>query len=192
MAGSTNLRRAVSDALVDAGFVRVERMHLIRLDGAFQFVVDTGPLGKRSGIAPWVGLRHDAARRVVNELLELPPDDYVGTVGAYVGYVLGDDYCEWREMAELHDVLEAIGDARAVLSQYATLDRLADAWKIRGTQGPGYCYSLVVVAALRGEWREARSWLAEAGRLDCKFEDELCEQFRRFERNVRARYAELA
>ena len=47
-----NLRTAVSEALVENGFERAGRTHLLRHDDQFSRWVDIGPLGQRSDIVP--------------------------------------------------------------------------------------------------------------------------------------------
>jgi len=69
-----NLRRQVSEALVERGYSRDGRMHLLKLTSELSWVVDTGPLGKGADISPFVGIRHEALEQLVFRLLDLPLD----------------------------------------------------------------------------------------------------------------------
>jgi hypothetical protein len=59
-----NLRKETSRALVDRGYRRDGRIHLLSVDPEFSLWVDTGPLGPRVDIAPFVGLRHEAVENL--------------------------------------------------------------------------------------------------------------------------------
>ncbi len=87
-----NLRREVSKALVKQGFRRNGRMHLLPLDKEYSFWVDTDPLERRPDISPFVGIRHNGVEGLTAEFLGLSKDDWVGTIGANVGYVLHNGY----------------------------------------------------------------------------------------------------
>jgi hypothetical protein len=87
MTKSRNLRKEVSQELVRRGYRRVDRMHLRHVWGDWHFWVDTGPLGKRADITPFVGIRNDVLEHRVSEFLSLPPDDSAGSLGANIGYV---------------------------------------------------------------------------------------------------------
>lgn len=163
-------------------------MHLLRLDSEFSFWVDTGPLGKRVDIAPYIGIRNDKVELLGAELEGLPQDDTVGTVGANVGYVLGEDYRRWEPPSTPEEVLRTIDRGLDHLKQYLSLDRLPEAWKIRGTNTPGWRYNEIATLFLKGD-RQAVLERLEAARVEyCAYQDEVCEQFRAFEQRVKSRY----
>ncbi|HXK58265.1 MAG TPA: hypothetical protein PLP42_00085 [Acidobacteriota bacterium] len=83
-------------------------MHLQRFDEAFSFWVDTGPLGTRDDIAPFVGVRNNQIEQIVGELLGLPDDGWTGTAGANVGYILDGKYRYWSSPTRADEVLGAI------------------------------------------------------------------------------------
>lgn len=123
-----NLRREVSKALVARGFERDGRSHRLRLSDGFSFYVDTGPLGRQSDISPEIGIRHDEVERIACELEGLEYDEWVGTVGANVGYVNGDGYRTWEGIESKEEVLRELDKAMDRLRPYLRLDRLLDAW----------------------------------------------------------------
>jgi hypothetical protein len=182
-----NLRREVSNALVARGFRREGRMHLLRVDENFSLWVDTGPLGERSDIAPFVGVRHDGVEQQVSELLGLSADDWVGTVGANVGYVLGDEYKSWEPPRELEEVLRTIDSALERLRPLLSLDKLPRAWEIKGAKDPSWRYREIVILLLRGERQSALDRLDAARAEMCQQKDEICEQFQAFAQRVQAR-----
>src|ERR1700704_1982432 len=72
MATKLNLRREVTSALVADGFVRGKRVHVKRVDDEWSLLVDTGEIGKKQGIAPVIGIRHDRGERRLRERRDLP------------------------------------------------------------------------------------------------------------------------
>jgi hypothetical protein len=184
-----NLRRQVSDMLVDKGFRRNDRSHMLRLDEEFSFAVDTGPLGKRADIAPFVGVRHDSAERLLGELMELPDDPWLGTIGANVGYVLGRGYLWWEPPAEAPEVVAVIEEGLARLRPFLTLDKLTHLWELTDVRDPAWRYREIAILILRGEKHSVLGRLEEARKEFCKQRDEICEQFEGFEKNVRDRLA---
>ena len=161
-------------------------MHLLRVGTDSWFWVDTGPLGSHSDIAPSVGIRHDGVERLSAELLGVPFDEYVGTVGANVGYVRGEDYRRWETPSGAAEVLDAIDGALELLRPFLRLEALPNAWSICGTSEPGRFYRLIPIWLLLGEYSKVDAGLEEARSLFCRREGEVCEQFRAFEKRVRA------
>ena len=175
-----NLRREVSNALVGRGFRRRDRIHLLRIDASFSLGVDTGPLGKRSDIAPFVGIRHDGVETLLSELLDLAPDDWVGTVAANVGYVLGKGYQRWEPPTQAEHVLEAIEIALDRLRPLLSLEKLPEAWSIEGARGPLWRYREIIVLLTRGQVADSLMRLEAARAELCRHEDEVCDQFLSF------------
>jgi len=184
-----NLRKDVSKALVARGFHLWEgRSHLIRVDADFSLGVDTGPLGKRSDIAPYVGIRHDGVQQLRADLMGSSANERTGTVGANVGYVLGEEYRRWEPPSTHEEVLRVIDLALGRLRQYLSLDRLPEAWKIRGTNTPGWRYNEIAALLLKGDHQAVLERLEAARAEYCAYEDGVCEQFRAFEQRVNSRY----
>ncbi len=179
-----NLRKEVSNALVSRGFRRNGRMHMLRVDGDFSFWVDTGPLGQRVDIAPFVGIRHDRVEQLKAELMHLPQDDWVGTVGANVGYALGQQYKWWEAPAQCDEVMNTIELALEGLRPFLSLSKLPEAWAIQGARTPGWRYRDIVVSVLTGDSAGVLSRLESAREAFCQQEGEICEQFRLFARNL--------
>lgn len=186
MANKSNLRGDVSRALVSNGFHRDDRLHSIRVDDEFSFWVDTGPIGTRSDIAPFVGIRHRGVEDLRARLLETTSSGG-GTVGANVGYVLGAGYLSWAPPASPDDVVRAIGAARVHLEALMTLDKLAAAWDIEGSKRPGWQYSRIATHLLRGDRKAVNDELASARAELCRHADELCAQFTSFAHRVQER-----
>jgi len=162
-------------------------MHLLRVDGDWSFWVDTGPLGKRKDISPFVGVRHDGIERLWSELMEFPNDDWVGTVGANVGYVLGTGYKTWEPPSEPKEVLDSIDSAVERLRPMLSLHALPQAWSITGAKSPSWRYRDIVIQLLLGN-RQAVPNRLDAARVEmCQQEDEICAQFRAFEQRIQAR-----
>ena len=180
MATDRNLRHLVSKRLIASGFRRTGRNHLKLLQPGVWSVVDTGPLENRSDIAPWVGLRLDEVEEAYTRLLGIPNEGHIATVGSNVGYIVSGEYKHWTGEADAEDVLAEIERAQRVLSSYADIERLSEAWKIRGTEAPGYQRHLALVHHMVGNRAETQRWLREAERVDCRVEDALCDEFRRF------------
>jgi hypothetical protein len=187
MESSKRLRLAVSDALVARGYERRGRALRRRIDDEWWSILDTASMQNIPDIMPWVGLRHEGVERVVPRCLELPFDTYSATVGAMSGYIRGRDRPDrMEEPATVEEVLARIDEAQAVLERYRSLDRLPDAFSIRGTHLPLYHFTLAAIHLLLGDEAGVRKWLAEGERTDCRQAGEVCEQFRRFERNILA------
>lgn len=181
------LRSGVSGALVARGYKREGRMHHLQLQPGVSFWVDTGPLGKRSDIAPFVGLRHDRIERLISELMGLAPDAWVGTTGANVGYILGKGYMYWEPPAAVETVLEAIEAALARLRLMATLEDLPRVWDIVGRDDPWWRYREIVALLIKGEHLAIVSRLAEAQAEFCRGDDDpICEQFLGFAQRLKA------
>jgi hypothetical protein len=184
-----NLRKGVSTALVKAGYRRDDRMHHLAIAPGVSFWVDTGPLGKRDDIAPAVGLRHDEIEHLLADLMELPRDEWVGTAGANVGYVLGQQYRHWQSPSTVSEVIETIEAAKARLTALGRVEQLPDVWQIVGRDDPWWRYREIVALFLAGDRESISGRLAEASKVFCKRQDEICEQFATFSRQLTARLA---
>ena len=180
-----NLRKEVSAELVRRGFRRNGRTHLLRVSGDFSLGVDTGPIGTRTDIAPLVGIRNDLIEGLLGKCLDVPADEWVFTVAANVGYVLGDRHLAWQPPAEPQEVVEKISAALDELRKYLSLQRLTEAWKLRGTQDPSWRYRNVIVFGLRNQRGQALALLDEVRDERCQAEDPGCEEFRGFEKRFR-------
>lgn len=164
----------------------------MRVDDSFSFGVDTGPLGNRSDIAPFVGIRHDGVQQLRAELMGSPGSQWSGTVSANVGYVLGEEYRWWEPPTPPEEVLRAIHLALDRLRPFLGLDKLPGAWEIQGAKVPGWRYTEITVHLLRGDRQLVLERLEAARSEFCKREDEICEQFRGFEQRVKSRLELLA
>jgi hypothetical protein len=182
-----NLRREVSNGLVARGFRRQGRVHSLRVNEQFSLWVDTGPLNRRPDIAPFVGIRHEQVELLCAELLDLPSDEWTGTVGANVGYVLSGEYKWWQPPAQAVEVISAIEESLERLKLFLSLERLPEVWKIRGTNAPGWHYGLITSLSLAGRHADAMSQLDAAKAELCNNDDPVCEQFRGFEKRLRSR-----
>jgi hypothetical protein len=181
-----SLRKQVSKALVARGFRRDGRRHLKRLDDEFSFAVDTGLLNDKPDIAPLVGIRSDSVERRLMQYLELPADEWIATVGANVGYVLGQGYRVWMPPSTADEVLASIDQGLERLRPFLSLEKMPEVWDLTGIRDPAWRYREMVMLLLRGV-RDAIPARLEAAREDfCKFQDEVCEQFEQFARNIRA------
>lgn len=180
-----NLRRDVSNALVKRGYVRDGRMHLKRLAGDFSWVVDTGPLERGNDVAPFVGIRHDGLEELLAALLGVPLDRTIASVGDNIGFLLDGEYRSWSNGQKVEDVLSAITLAEERLLPYLRLENLAGVWNLTSrTSDPAWRYREIALLLLRGETRDVSDRL-DAARADfCRYEDEVCEQFKDFERRV--------
>jgi len=179
-----NLRREVSDALVARGFRRDDRAHLLRVDDEFSLAVDTGPLNKKPDIAPFVGIRSESVEKLLAKLMELPEDEWIGSLGGNVGYVLNQEYRWWGPPSPASDVLAAIDAALDKLRPFLSLDKLAAAWAFT-SKDPAWRYREIVILLLRG-LHDAIPEHLEAARAEfCQHQDEVCEQFEQFAGNVR-------
>lgn len=182
-----NLRREVSKELMKRGFRRDGRTHLRRVDEEFSVGVDTGPLEKRADIAPFVGIRHDGVETLLAELADIPADDWVFSVGANVGYVLGGEYLAWEPPSQVREVVEVIDSALGHLHSFLSLECLPKAWSIKGAKDPMWRYREMILLLLRGEKLAIGEKFLDARRELCKREDEICEQYRGFERRLQER-----
>jgi len=181
-----NLRGEVSKALVNRGFRRDGRTHLLRVDKEFSLGVDTGPLGKRSDIAPFVGIRNDKVECLLTTLLDVPEDEWSWTVGANVGYVLGDGYQWWEPPAPPEDALRSIDAALTRLEEFLSLSELPKLWEeIQGTRDPSWRYRQIIILFLQGKRDMGLQALEESRQEFCKNEDEICDQFRGFEQRLK-------
>lgn len=189
----TTLRKQVSDALCQQGYRRRGRGHLRRVDTDFSLCVDTGPLGPRKDIHPFVGIRSDCVERAVFELMGLEQDDWTATVGANVGYVLNGEYRWWDEGAPVQEILDAIDAALARFRPYMHLTTLAGAFKFQGAaENPGKPYTLVVIALLNRDANLVARLLADAEAILCARPDAVCDQFKDFEMRVTKRLSTMA
>lgn len=184
MSESRNLRREVSKELVQRGYRRFGRMHLLPVHEAWSFGVDTGPLGARADVTPFVGVRYDALERLLAELLSLPADETSGSIGANVGYILDGKYRSWPADAALGEVLAAVDAAFGLMRPIMQLDRLADGWKMKTTQDPLWRYREIVLLLLQQDAHQVKAKLAAAREVICAQEDELAVRFRKFEERV--------
>lgn len=183
-----DLRRDVSEALIAAGFRRVDRVHTISLPDGFALWVDTGPIGSRPDVAPFVGIRHQGVEELRAALLNTNVVPSAGTVGANVGYVLGIGYRSWEPPSETHEVLPVINAALEKLRGFATLDGLVNAWDLEGAKRPGWQYSRIAAELLNQNWPAARRDL-DIARLElCRHKDEVCDQFNSFAGRVLERF----
>lgn len=181
-----NLRRQVSDTLVERGYSRDGRMHLLRLTDELSWVVDTGPLGKEGDISPFVGIRHDALEQLVFRLLDLPLDPSVASVGANVGYIVDDAFQTWSPHSKVSDVLAVIALAQEKLMPYLSLEKLPGVWALTRLRDPGMRYRQIAILLLLQDYLSIPETLETARSEFCRFEDAMCEQFRGFERRVRS------
>lgn len=171
--------------LVSRGYVRKYRTHLFRIDEERSWVVDTGPLdSKRTDIAPFVGIRHESLESLTSQLMELPSDDSNASVGANVGYVLGIGYKTYIPPTAIAHVISAIDAAQERLGQYLEIDRFPEVWKLTGVYDPGWRYRSIVIKLMTGRPAEIAKDLEDARSEFCAYDDEVCAQFRGFERNV--------
>lgn len=162
-------------------------MHHLALSPGFSFWVDTGPLSKRSDIAPFVGLRCDALERLVSQLMELQDDQWLGTIGGNVGYVLGKGYLAWQQPpATAEEVLLAIENALERLRPNASLESLESAWDLVGRGDPGHWYRAIALQHLLGHGREREALIVAADREICVSQDAVCDEYRGFIRRLRA------
>jgi hypothetical protein len=181
------LRRAVSEALLARGFRRHGRMHHLRLQPGVSFWVDTGPVGKRTDIAPFVGIRFDDIERVVGELMELPFDAWVGTAGANVGYVLGQGFKQWEPPTAPEVVIEAIDAALQRLQSFASIQDLPSLWDLVSRDDPWWRYREMAALLIQGDRELIARRLEEAEDEFCRTEGGMCDQFHAFARQMRAR-----
>lgn len=179
-----NLRRQVSRLLVARGFRRVGRAHLQRLDDEFSFAVDTGL--SQYHISPFVGIRSESVERRLAELMELPQDKWIATVGANLGYLLGQGYRSWAPPTTAEEVLAAIEAGLERLRPFLALEKLPGVWDLTGIRDPAWRYREIVILLLSGLRDAIPERLAAAREEFCKRQDEVCEQFEQFAKNVGA------
>ena len=184
---TTNLRSEVSDKLVERGFRRVDRMHLLRVDKDWSFWVDTGPIGKSADISPFVGIRHDGLEVMRSELMGLPHDESVGSLGANAGYILNEGYRHWKAESKSVEVLGCIDRALDRLKPLMDLKKINEGWKIQGATTPGWQYSEIIVYYLLGQEGLVLEKLRMAQAVFCKRDDGVCEQFKSFEKRLLAK-----
>ena len=186
------LRKQVSDALVQLGYRRRGRTHLLPVNDDFSFCVDTGPIGPRTDIAPFVGIRSDSVEHARAELMSVEDDEWIGTVGGNVGYVLGGEYRWWNEGASAQAIVEDILAALETLRPYTSLTTIADVFTCGWASGnPGAPYALVVIALLNADPPLVVRQLAHAELVLCARADEVCDQFRAFDARVRERLSSI-
>jgi hypothetical protein len=149
-------------------------------------------MGSRTDIAPYVGIRSDAVEHAKAELMSLADDDWIGTVGANVGYVLGGEYRWWNEGASVQPIVDDILAALEWFRPYMTLKTIADVFRLDwASRNPGAPYAMVVIALLNGNPSLVAKQLADAESIFCERADEVCDQFRAFETRVRERLSTI-
>lgn len=187
MIKSRNLRREVSTELVRRGYRRTDRMHMLPVLPDWKFWVDTGPLGKRADICPYVGVRYDSLEAAVSELLSLPLDETVGTLGANIGYVLTGNYRQWSEDSTSEEVLCAVDSAFALLRPLMDPHKLSEGWKMEAARDPLWRYREIALLVLQKDAVHAKARLELARTEYCRRDDSLAAQFRAFEERVLCR-----
>jgi hypothetical protein len=174
----------VSDALVARGFRRSGRTHIRSIDPAFSEIVDTGPLsGTYGDIAPWVGLQHLPTERLKAQLMALPFDAYMGTVGGNAGVVLGGRYRTWPSDEDPRIPLQAIDLALERVRDFAKLEALMAALTLPGLPRPTV-FNIVPILMQLGDRPGVEEALAAGKSLECRRPGPVCDQFQRFEPNV--------
>ena len=163
-----NLRQEVSKILVGRGFRRKDRMHLLQVDKDFYYWVDTGPLEKRSDIAPFVGIRHDGVETLFAEFLGVPKDDSSGTVGANVGYVLQEGYLSWDPSSEPKEVLNKIDEALERYKPFISLGKLMGAWDVAAIADPNRPYREIVILVIQEDYEGALNRLEAAAKFSAR------------------------
>jgi hypothetical protein len=181
------LRNDVSKSLVAEGYKRNGRLHQLRYDDDFAFWVDTGLLGKRTDIAPFVGIRHEPTQRLRAELRRSQDDRWVGTVGANVGYVLGIGYRSWEQPAVASDVMPVLHSAVDRLRAFLNVETLPNAWDIEGAKAPCWQYNYIFALVLKNDAKAVEDAMATARSQLCRKENEICHEFREFEARLRER-----
>lgn len=176
------LRQEVSNELKSRGFRRKGRMHLLPIDKQFSYWVDIGPIETQSDIAPFVGIRHDQVEKLFGEFLGVPKDNWVGTIGANVGYVLGEGYRWWKPPSKAEEVIDKILLAFERYKPFLSLERIIDAWEVAGIDDPDRSYREIVILIMQGHYEDALKKLEAARNMFCKQENEICDQFKGFER----------
>lgn len=180
-----NLRSEVSRALIASGFTRTDRMHMRRVTLDWSFWVDTGPIGRRCDIAPRVGIRHDGIERKFAELMNVPADNMVGTIGTNIGYIRGQGYQTWEPPSEPNEVMAAITEALELFRPFLDLQKVHELWKIEGTQDPLWRYREIILFYIRGEECVLLDKLQQARTIFCARNDAVCEQYLEFTGRLR-------
>jgi len=152
----------------------------------FSFVVSTGPLNKRTDISPTVGIRHDEIENLWYDLSGLPRNEYSATIGANLGYVLDGTYRDWQPPATAEEVLGFIRQGFDKLRPLMHLDRIRDGFAIPGSD-MAKNYTLVLVELVRGDAAGVERELTNAYDAYCGQSGEVCDQFLKFEANLRER-----
>jgi hypothetical protein len=181
-----NLRNSVSRALVATGYRRNGRLHQLRLNEDFSFWVDTGPLGTRPDIAPFVGIRHDPTQQLRSRLRQNSDDPWVGTVGANVGYVLQLGYKSWEPPSETADVMSSICSATERLTDFLNVNTLPNVWMIEGTRAPGWHYNYICALVLKNDVLAVERALDAANSELCRTSNEVCDEFQDFKLRLQA------
>jgi hypothetical protein len=186
------IRARVSDALLSRGFRRKGGDHRQDLDDDFSLCVDLGRIGLEQSVTPSVGIRSERVDDTMRELMGVPPDPWGHTVGHNVGYLLGENFRTWYAPADTQEVVAAIIRALDVMRPFASLEGLPGAFALPCKPGVLHrVYALATVALLTKDPARVRQYLAEGQREFCQQDDEVCEQFRDFEKRILARLAEL-
>jgi len=184
MADKFNLRRAVSDELVKSGFDRIERVLMLPVNNDFSLWVDTGPLGSRADIAPFIGIRHEGVENLRARLLGTTSLSTAGTVGANVGYVLGVGYRSWEAPSSASEVVTMINTGLDRLRGYTSLKKLVAAWELEGSKRPGWQFSRIATQLASGDIEGAKRSLDAAALELCRYQDEVCAEFQDFKIQV--------
>ena len=146
--------------------------------------MDTGPIGKSADISPFVGIRHDGLEVLRSELLGLPHDESVGSLGANVGYVINEGYRHWKAEGKLEEVLGCIDTALDRLKSLMDLKKINEGWKIQGATSPGWQYSEIIIFYLLGQKQLVLEKLSMAHAVFCKRDNNLCKEFKGFEQHL--------
>ena len=94
------------------------------------------------------------------------------------------------ESAPPETVVQTLAVARGILERYRSLSALPSAWDIKGSKWPTWHFRLAACRFLLGDEDGFEMALGAGAREDCRVEDAVCEQFKRFETAIRARWNE--
>lgn len=170
------------------GYVQKSRTLSLPIDTDRFWVIDTGPFdSKRTDIAPFVGIRHEALEALTSELLEVPRDGANASIGANVGYILGIGYKTYAAPTAVANVLDVIDKAQEQLRPHLAIEAVPVIWKLTGVYDPGWRYRDIAIKLMTGRDADIPNALNEARAEFCEYDDEVCAQFRSFEKNVRNR-----
>ena len=189
------LRQQVAAELQRRGY-RGRRGTLgLPLDEDFSYVVVIGSVSQRSDVvAPGVGLCCVPVEGLLVDLGVVPalesPLEFRTTVGANVGYVLGEGYRSFQPPASVGDVIETIDAGLHVLDAYRSVPGVAVGIDAVGGAAsyPGASYARVVACHLAGDAQGMERALERARVEYLRYpDDEIAATFREFERRLSAR-----